>query len=117
MEENHSITSWTSRPSRGPAWNAGDKEQSEGPCLADRGTSKKEKAGSYPGEKKKENGNAVGRCRWDEAYESNGAYGANGILLYLFAGGGVTGAIGKENVELTVIEGFLIVTATFVCFE
>ena len=49
---------------------------------------------------RKKNGNAVGRCRWDEAYGTNGpnrSNGANGRLLYLFAGGVEDLTVGEEN--------------------
>ena len=51
---------------------------------------------------KKKTGNAVGRCRWDEA---NGPYETNGRLLYSFACG-VEGTEGRLNEELTIAEEF-----------
>lgn len=49
------------------------------------------------GEQKKRNGNAMWRCRWHETNRSNGAYGTDKRLLYLFAGGVVTRAVGEED--------------------
>ena len=60
LEQKHSITSWTSRPSRGPAWNAGDKEQSEGPCLQIGELARKKRRDRIPGKRRKKTATRLG---------------------------------------------------------